>query len=109
MRIFSDRGSAPVEFLLLGLPMLLVFLLAGQVTLLSHQKQRLQDAAIEAAMFGALADQSATAAKQKANELFGQAEAIVIQGEQTISVSLKLNSLVKLEAVAIALLENHAR
>jgi hypothetical protein len=69
LRISSERGSAPVEFILLGLPMLVVFLICGQITLLSYQNQMLQDAAIEAAMFGALADQNATAAETKAKEL----------------------------------------
>ena len=90
--------------------MLVVFLICGQITLLSYQNQMLQDAAIEAAMFGALADQNATAAETKAKELFQAAtvEVSAVNG-QSLSVRLTLDSVVRLEAVGLAVFENAIR
>lgn len=89
--------------------MLMVFLLAGQLMLLGYQKQLLQDAAIEAAMFGALADQTAEVAETKARELFQDSVADVAAVGGTLRVKLKFDSLVDLEVVGIAVLENAVR
>lgn len=89
--------------------MLMVFLLAGQIMLLGYQKQLLQDAAIEAAMFGALADQSSAAAESKAQELFMGSVAEVTAVGETLKLKLSFDSLIGIEVVGIAVLENAVR
>lgn len=89
--------------------MLLVFLLAGQLMLLGYQKQLLQDAAIEAAMFGALADQTSAAAETKAQQLFMGSVAEVTAVGETLKLKLSFDSLIGIEVVGIAVLENAVR
>lgn len=88
--------------------MLLVSLLISQVLWLGYQKQLLQNAAVEAAGFGALADQTVEAAEAKALQLFAQASAEAeLTGSQPeiVKVTLKSNQLVPIEAVGYAVLE----
>lgn len=65
----SDQGSAPVEFLLLGLPMLAVTLVCWQLLNFGYQRDLALDAAIEGANFAALADQQPQAGSEMARKV----------------------------------------
>lgn len=89
--------------------MVLIDLLFGQLMLLQHDRELLQDAAIESARFAALADQSPSSALAKARELISGAQAptsLLPAAPRAIKVTLKLNDLMPLEAVGYAVLEN---
>lgn len=65
----DDRGSAPVEFVLVGVLLTLVTLSVLQVAFTLHIRTTLIDAAAEGARFAALADSSLPAGVERSREL----------------------------------------
>ncbi len=68
-RLADDRGSAPVEFVLVGVLLTLVTLSVLQVAFALHIRTTLIDAAAEGARFAALADSSLLAGIERSREL----------------------------------------
>ena len=68
-RLHDDRGSAPVEFVLVGVLLTLVTLSVLQVAFALHIRTTLIDAAAEGARFAALADSSLPAGIERSREL----------------------------------------
>lgn len=68
-RLSGDRGSAPVEFVLVGVLLTLVTLSVLQVAFALHIRTTLIDAAAEGARFAALADSSLPAGIERSREL----------------------------------------
>lgn len=68
-RLADDRGSAPVEFVLVGLLLTLVTLSVLQVAFALHVRTTLIDAAAEGARFAALSDSSLPAGIERSREL----------------------------------------
>jgi Flp pilus assembly protein TadG len=64
--LLRSKGSAPVDFILIAVPMLLVELGIIAIAINGYAKNIAQDIAVEAAQFAALADQSAETARAKA-------------------------------------------
>ena len=69
MRARDDRGSAAVEFVLVGVLLTLVTLSVLQVAFALHVRTTLIDAAAEGARFAALADSSLPAGIERSREL----------------------------------------
>lgn len=65
----ADRGSAPVEFVLVGTLLTLVALSVLQLALALHVRSTLIDAAAEGARHAALADSSLPAGVERTREL----------------------------------------
>ncbi|MCA1943577.1 MAG: pilus assembly protein [Yonghaparkia sp.] len=72
-RLTDDRGSAPVEFVLVGTLLTLVTLSVLQVAFALHIRTTLIDAAAEGARFGALADSTLEAGIERTRELVSTA------------------------------------
>ena len=72
-RLDDDRGSAPVEFVLVGTLLTLVLLAVLQLALALHVRTTLIDAAAEGARFAALADSSLEAGAERSRELIATA------------------------------------
>lgn len=68
-RLADDRGSAPVEFVLVGVLLTVVTLSVLQVAFALHIRTTLIDAAAEGARFAALADSSLPAGIERSREL----------------------------------------
>ncbi len=68
-RLADDRGSAAVEFVLVGVLLTLVTLSVLQVAFALHVRTTLIDAAAEGARFAALADSSLPAGIERSREL----------------------------------------
>lgn len=68
-RLAVDRGSAAVEFVLVGVLLTLVTLSVLQVAFALHVRTTLIDAAAEGARFAALADSSLPAGIERSREL----------------------------------------
>lgn len=68
-RLRDDRGSAPVEFVLVGTLLTLVALSVLQLALALHVRSTLIDAAAEGARHAALADSSLPAGIERTREL----------------------------------------
>ncbi len=68
-RLSNDRGSAAVEFVLVGVLLTLVTLSVLQVAFALHVRTTLIDAAAEGARFAALADSSLPAGIERSREL----------------------------------------
>lgn len=68
-RLHDDRGSAVVEFVLVGVLLTLVTLSVLQVAFALHVRTTLIDAAAEGARFAALADSSLPAGIERSREL----------------------------------------
>lgn len=68
-RLHDDRGSAPVEFVLVGVLLTIVTLSVLQVAFALHIRTTLIDAAAEGARFAALADSSLPAGIERSREL----------------------------------------
>lgn len=68
-RLLDDRGSAAVEFVLVGVLLTLVTLSVLQVAFALHVRTTLIDAAAEGARFAALADSSLPAGIERSREL----------------------------------------
>lgn len=73
LRFRSDRGSAPVEFVLVGTLLTLVALSVLQLALALHVRSTLIDAAAEGARHAALADSSLPAGIERTRELISTA------------------------------------
>lgn len=65
----DDRGSAPVEFTLVGVLLTVVTLSVLQVALALHVRSTLIDAAAEGARYAALADSSLAEGVERSREL----------------------------------------
>ncbi|WP_441005505.1 TadE family protein [Arthrobacter sp. PsM3] len=65
----DERGSAVVDFVLVGGLLTLFFLAIVQLTLVLHVRNTLIDAAASGARYGTLADRSAVDAKDRASQL----------------------------------------
>lgn len=71
--VIGDRGSAPVEFVLVGTLLTLVALSVLQVALALHVRSTLIDAAAEGARHAALADSSLAAGVARSRDLISTA------------------------------------
>lgn len=69
----SDRGSAPVEFLLVGVLLTALTVAVLQLALAIHVRTTLLDAASEGARFGALADETPAAGVARTRQLIADA------------------------------------
>jgi Flp pilus assembly protein TadG len=69
----GERGSAVVDFVLVGGLLTLFFLAIVQLTLVLHVRNTLIDAAASGARYGTLADRSAVDARERTAELIGVA------------------------------------
>jgi Flp pilus assembly protein TadG len=69
----DERGSAVVDFVLVGGLLTLFFLAIIQLTLVLHVRNTLIDAAASGARYGTLADRSAVDARDRASQLIGVA------------------------------------
>ncbi len=72
-RLTDDRGSAAVEFVLVGVLVTLVTLSVLQVAFALHIRTTLIDAAAEGARYAALADSSLPAGIERSRELIAAA------------------------------------
>ncbi|WP_457974334.1 TadE family protein [Arthrobacter sp. D1-17] len=68
-----ERGSAVVDFVLVGALLTMFFLAIIQLALVLHVRNTLIDAAASGARYGTLADRSAADARQRTEELIGTA------------------------------------
>ncbi|MBP1231979.1 hypothetical protein JOE40_001623 [Arthrobacter sp. PvP102] len=66
-----ERGSAVVDFVLVGGLLTMFFLAVIQLTLVLHVRNTLIDAAASGARYGTLADRNAADAKDRTGELIG--------------------------------------
>ena len=69
----DERGSAVVDFVLVGGLLTLFFLAIVQLTLVLHVRNTLIDAAASGARYGTLADRGAADAKERTAQLIGVA------------------------------------
>lgn len=69
----SERGSAVVDFVLVGALMTLFFMAIVQLTLVIHVRNTLIDAAASGARYGALADRTPADASARTGALIGSA------------------------------------
>lgn len=69
---FRDRGSAPVEFVLVGVLLVTVTLAALQVGFVAHIRSVAIDSVIAGAAHAALADTTDAAGVERAQELIGR-------------------------------------
>jgi Flp pilus assembly protein TadG len=97
-----SRGSAPVDFVLVATPLVLLALTTLGIALNGYAKNIAQDVAIEAARYSALADQSASTASTRAqlvlDGLLGvwarptvQAQMVELNGTCEMSVTVTLS------------------
>jgi len=68
-----ERGSAVVDFVLVGTLLTMFFLAVIQLTLVLHVRNTLIDAAASGARYGTLADRNAGDARERTAELIGLA------------------------------------
>ena len=68
-----ERGSAVVDFVLVGALLTMFFLAIIQLALVLHVRNTLIDAAASGARYGTLADRSAADARHRTGELIGTA------------------------------------
>lgn len=68
-----ERGSAVVDFVLVGTLVTLFFLAIIQLALILHVRNTLIDAAASGARYGTLADRSAADARDRSAQLIGMA------------------------------------
>lgn len=73
MRQSAERGSAVVEFVLVGTLLTLVFISVVQLALILHVRNTLIDAAASGAHFGTLADRSPEEGTDRTRELIAVA------------------------------------
>jgi hypothetical protein len=66
-----ERGSAVVDFVLVGALLTIFFLAIIQLTLILHVRNTLIDAAASGARYGTLADRNAADARDRTGELIG--------------------------------------
>ena len=96
----GERGSAVVDFVLVGGLLTMVFLAIIQLALVLHIRNTLIDAAASGARYGTLADRSADDARRRTGELIGtalsndftqdiQTREVMFQGLRTLEVTVK--------------------
>ena len=96
----GERGSAVVDFVLVGGLLTMFFLAIIQLALVLHIRNTLIDAAASGARYGTLADRSAEDARRRAGELIGtalnpdfaqdiQTREVTFQGLRTLEVTVK--------------------
>jgi Flp pilus assembly protein TadG len=95
-----ERGSAVVDFVLVGGLLTMFFLAIIQLALVLHVRNTLIDAAASGARYGTLADRSAVDARQRTGELIGtalnadfaqdiQTSEVTFQGLRTLEVTVR--------------------
>jgi Flp pilus assembly protein TadG len=95
-----ERGSAVVDFVLVGALLTMFFLAIIQLALVLHVRNTLIDAAASGARYGTLADRSAADARQRTGELIGTAlnagfaqdietREVTFQGLRTLEVTVR--------------------
>ena len=96
----SERGSAVVDFVLVGGLLTMFFLAIIQLALVLHIRNTLIDAAASGARYGTLADRSAEDARRRTGELIGTAlsmdfaqdirtREVTFHGLRTLEVTVK--------------------
>ncbi|MDQ0000475.1 TadE family protein [Pseudarthrobacter sulfonivorans] len=96
----EERGSAVVDFVLVGGLLTMFFLAIIQLTLVLHVRNTLIDAAASGARYGTLADRGAPDAEERASALIGTAltaefaqdistNEVTFQGLRTLEVTIK--------------------
>jgi hypothetical protein len=96
----GERGSAIVDFVIVGGLLTMFFLAIIQLTLILHVRNTLIDAAASGARYGTLADRSAADAEERAGVLVGMAlnaefaqdistSEVTFQGLRTLEVTIK--------------------
>jgi Flp pilus assembly protein TadG len=96
----DERGSAVVDFVLVGGLLTMFFLAIVQLTLVLHVRNTLVDAAASGARYGTLADRGASDAEERAAMLIGTAlnadfaqdirtSEVTFQGLRTLEVTIK--------------------
>lgn len=96
----NERGSAVVDFVMVGGLLTMFFLAIIQLTLVLHVRNTLIDAAASGARYGTLADRGASDAQERAatlidtalNAEFGQditTAEVTFQGLRTLEVTIK--------------------
>ncbi|PTT67017.1 TadE family protein [Arthrobacter sp. HMWF013] len=96
----EERGSAVVDFVLVGGLLTLFFLAIIQLTLVLHVRNTLIDAAASGARYGTLADRGAADAQERAAALIGtglnaefaqniSTSEVTFQGLRTLEVTIK--------------------
>jgi hypothetical protein len=86
----DDRGSAPVEFLLVSVLLVLVAVSVVQLALALHVRNTLLDAAAEGARFAALAGNDLDDGVARTNDLIGTAIGPAYSGGVTASYGERL-------------------
>jgi Flp pilus assembly protein TadG len=96
----GERGSAVVDFVLVGGLLTMFFLAIIQLALVLHVRNTLIDAAATGARYGTLADRSAEDARRRTGELIGtalsadfardvQTREVTFQGLRTLEVTVR--------------------
>lgn len=96
----GERGSAVVDFVLVGGLLTLFFLAIIQLTLVLHVRNTLIDAAASGARYGTLADRNSTDAEERTRSLIGTAlnsgfaeqvstREVNLQGMRTLEVTVR--------------------
>ena len=96
----DERGSAVVDFVMVGALLTMFFLAIIQLTLVLHVRNTLIDAAASGARHGTLADRGASDAEARAADLIGTAlnaefaqdistAEVTFQGLRTLEVTIK--------------------
>lgn len=94
-----ERGSAAVDFVLVGALLTLFFISIVQLTLVLHVRNTLVDAAASGARYGALSDRTSMDARARTAELIGAAlngdfardvtsTEVTIEGVRTLEVTV---------------------
>lgn len=114
----SQRGSAPVQFVLMLLPTLALPWLTWNLAIAGYLKLALTDAAIEGSRYAALADQSLASGQARARRLInlathGLAEVNVVgsrtqsrSGQQFIEIQIESIAPIRVRSAARAMVEN---
>lgn len=96
----GERGSAVVDFVLVGGLLTMFFLAIVQLALVLHIRNTLIDSAASGARYGTLADRGADDARRRTGELIGtalsndftqdiQTREVTFQGLRTLEVTVK--------------------
>ena len=96
----GERGSAVVDFVLVGGLLTMFFLAIIQLTLVLHVRNTLIDAAASGARYGTLADRSASDAEERTRSLISMAlnqgfaeqvstREVNVQGMRTLEVTVR--------------------
>jgi hypothetical protein len=96
----GERGSAVVDFVLVGGLLTMFFLAIIQLTLVLHIRNTLIDAAASGARYGTLADRNASDALERTRNLIGMAlnegfaeqvsaREVTVQGMRTLEVTVR--------------------